>query len=455
MSLLSTLVAFVVALGVLIVFHELGHYAVARLCGVKVLRFSVGFGAPVWSRTLGRDRTQWAVALIPLGGYVKMLDEREGPVAPAEVHRAFNRQSVWRRIAIVAAGPVANFLLALVLYWALLVHGIPGVRPVVDEPPPGSLAHAARFEAGDILTAVDGTPVRTWQDLRWRLLEKALAHSNAEVRVETDGGETRMRNLDLSGLSSDDLDANFLREVGLSSYKPPLPAVIGQVLPGSVASEASLAEGDEILSAAGTEVVRWDQFVDAVRSRPDQVVELEILRGGVVRTVTLTPEGRSENGRQVGRIGVGPRLDEAAARRYSVEVSYGPLEALYEASVRTWEVSIFTLRMLWKMVRGEVSLKNLSGPITIADYAGQSAKMGWLAYVSFLAIISISLGVLNLLPVPLLDGGHLMYYAVEVLKGSPVSERTLEIGQRVGMAVLFSLMAFAIFNDINRLVGGS
>lgn len=455
MSLLSTIASFIVALGVLIVFHEFGHYFVARLCGVKVLRFSVGFGAPVWSRSLGRDGTQWAVSLIPLGGYVKMLDEREGPVAPAEAHRAFNRQSVWRRIAIVAAGPAANFLLAVLLYWALLVHGIPGVRPVVDDPPAGSLAAAARFEAGDILTAVDGVPVRTWQELRWRLLEKALAHASVEVQVESDRGERRVRGLDLSRLDSEDLDAGFLQKLGLASYKPPLPAVIGQVLPGSVASEAGLAEGDEILSAAGIEVSRWDQLVDVVRARPAEPVELEVLRGGVARTVTLTPESRSENGRQVGRIGIGPRMDEASTRRYVVEVNYGPLEALGEAGRRTWEVSAFTVRMLWKMVRGEVSLKNLSGPITIADYAGQSAKMGWLAFVSFLAIISISLGVLNLLPVPLLDGGHLMYYAVEILKGSPVSERTLEIGQRVGMAVLFSLMAFAIFNDINRLVGGS
>lgn len=455
MSLLSTVVAFIVALGVLIVFHEFGHYLAARLCGVKVLRFSVGFGAPVWSRTLGRDGTQWAVALIPLGGYVKMLDEREGPVAPAEAHRAFNRQSVWRRIAIVAAGPLANFLLAVVLYWALFLHGIPGVRPVVDPPPAGSVAAAARFEAGDILTAVDGVQVRTWQELRWQLLDKALARARVEVQVETDSGERRLRKLDLSSVESEDLDANFLQKLGLSSYKPSLPAVIGQVVAGSVASDAGLSEGDEVLSAGGAEVLRWDQFVEAIRARPGQNLELEVLRGGAVRVVTLVPEARSENGRQVGRIGVGPRLDESAAQRYSVEVSYGLFHALSEAAGRTWEVSVFTVRMLWKMVLGEVSLKNLSGPITIADYAGQSAKLGWLAYVSFLAVISISLGVLNLLPVPLLDGGHLMYYSVEIIKGSPVSERSLEIGQRVGMAVLFSLMAFAIFNDINRLVGGS
>ncbi len=455
MNLLSTAVAFVVALGVLIVFHEFGHYLVARLCGVKVLRFSVGFGNPVWSRRLGRDGTEWAVALIPLGGYVKMLDEREAPVPQGERHRAFNRQSVWRRIAIVAAGPMANFLLAILLYWVLLVHGIPGVRPVVGEPAAGTPAAAARFESGDILTAVDGAPVRTWQELRWRLLDKALARGTAEVQVETDRGETRTRNLDLSGLASDELDAEFLQKLGFARYQPPLPPVIGKVVPGGVADAAGLLEGDEILAADGVEVERWDQLVEAVRARPGQPVELEVLRGGASRPVTLTPAEEMENGRKVGRVGIGPRMDEAAARRYVTEVSYGPLAAVGEAVRRTWEASAFTVQMLWKMVLGQVSLKNLSGPITIADYAGQSAQMGWLAYVSFLALISISLGVLNLLPVPLLDGGHLMYYLAEIIKGSPVSERSLEIGQRVGMVVLFSLMAFAIFNDINRLFGGS
>ena len=455
MNLLSTVAAFVVALGVLIVFHEFGHYLVARLCGVKVLRFSVGFGTPVWSRQLGRDGTQWAVALIPLGGYVKMLDEREGPVAPAERHRAFNRQSVWRRIAIVVAGPAANFLLAVALYWVLLVHGIPGVRPVVGEPPAGSAAAAARFEAGDILTAVDGAPVRTWQELRWRLLDKALARGVAEVTVETDGGKVGVRRLDLSGLDSGELDAEFLNALGFARYQPPLPPVIGKVMPGSVAEAAGLVAGDEVLSAGGVEVERWDQVVEEVRSRPGQPVMLEVLREGVTLAVTLTPAKEMENGRAVGRVGIGPRMDEAAARRYLSEVSYGPLPAAGEAVRRTWDATAFTVQMLWKMVLGQVSLRNLSGPITIADYAGQSAQLGWLAYLGFLALISISLGVLNLLPVPLLDGGHLMYYLVEIFKGSPVSERALEIGQRVGMVVLFSLMAFAIFNDINRLVGGS
>ncbi len=455
MNLLSTAAAFVVALGVLIVFHEFGHYLVARLCGVKVLRFSVGFGNPLWSRRLGRDGTEWAVALIPLGGYVKMLDEREAPVPPEQRHRAFNRQSVWRRIAIVSAGPVANFLLAVLLYWVLLVHGIPGVRPVVGEPAAGTPAAAARFESGDILTAVDGAPVRTWQELRWRLLDKALARGTAEVQVETDRGEARVRSLDLSALDSDELDAEFLQKLGFGRYQPPLPPVIGKVVAGSVAESAGLREGDEILAADGAEVERWDQLVEAVRARPGQPVDLEVLRDGTRVPVTLIPAEEVENGRKVGRVGIGPRMDEAAARRYVTEVSYGPVAAIGEAVRRTWEASAFTVQMLWKMVLGQVSLKNLSGPITIADYAGQSAQMGWLAYVSFLALISISLGVLNLLPVPLLDGGHLMYYLAEIIKGSPVSERSLEIGQRVGMVVLFSLMAFAIFNDINRLFGGS
>lgn len=455
MNILSTLAAFVVALGSLIIFHELGHYVVARLCGVKVLRFSVGFGAPIWKRTIGRDATEWAISAIPFGGYVKMLDEREAPVAPAELHRAFNRQNVWRRVAIVIAGPLANFILAILLYWVLFVHGIPGIRPVVGVPPANSAAAVAHFEAGDVITRVGGDAVKTWQDLRWQLLKYAVRREAVAIEVENLRGEIDTRRLDLSGLSADDLDADFLKVVGLGRYQPPLAPVIGKVLPGSAAERAGLREGDEIIAVDGTEVERWDALVDIIRKRPDQAVALVIARGSTEIEIAVTPVPEQEGDQLVGRIGIGPKIDPAEAKRWMTEVSYGPVAAIGEAARKTWDASAFTLQMLWKMVVGEVSLKNLSGPITIADYAGQSAQMGWLAYLSFLALISISLGVLNLLPVPLLDGGHLMYYAVEILKGSPVSERTLEMGQRVGMIVLFGLMAFAIYNDIHRLVGGS
>ncbi|MBI1397875.1 MAG: RIP metalloprotease RseP [Betaproteobacteria bacterium] len=455
MSFLTTVVAFLLALGVLIVFHEFGHYIVARWCGVKVLRFSVGFGAPLWRRRLGRDGTEWAIGAFPIGGYVKMLDEREGPVAHAELHRAFNRQNVWRRIAIVSAGPLANFLLAILLYWVLYAHGIPGVRPAVETPQIGTPAAAAAFRAGDLIRSVDGVPVQTWQELRWSLLDKAVEGRTVVVEVEGLDGNLYARRLDLGRIDSESLDADFLAELGIRPYQPPLPAVVGKILSSGAAAKAGLEEGDRIVAIDAHPIQRWDDLVTEVRKRPDQLMTVTVLRDGRTLNLTMTPAAEEEGGETIGRIGIGPRTDPEAMKRYITEVRYPFFRAATEAVRKTWEASTFTLEMIWKMVIGRVSIKNLSGPLTIADYAGQSAQLGWLPYVSFVALVSISLGVLNLLPVPLLDGGHLMYYSVEIIKGRPVSERALEIGQRVGVVLLFSLMAFAIYNDIQRLVGGS
>jgi regulator of sigma E protease len=449
MSLLITLIAFLVALGLLIVVHEFGHYLVARWCGVKVLRFSVGFGQPLLVRRLGADQTEWAVAAFPLGGYVKMLDEREGEVAPAERHRAFNRQSVWRRFAIVLAGPVANFLLAIAVYWLLFMHGVPGLKPVLGTPPAESPAAQAQVVAGETVLAVEDQPVQTWQDVRWILLERAVDRQAVTLQVQNEKGEIAFRRVDLSGLTAEDLDSDFLGKIGLLRFSP---AVISEVRGGSPGERAGLQPGDKIIQADGKRIESWEQLVEIVAPKAGVPVDLVVERGGAPLRMSITPEAASDAGKTVGRIGVG--RDPGVLERQMVQVSYGPVAALGEAVARTWEVSVLSLRMLGKMIMGEVSLKNLSGPITIADYAGQSAQMGWLPYVSFIALISISLGVLNLLPVPLLDGGHLMYYLVEMVKGRPVSDRALEIGQRVGMVVLFSLMAFAIYNDIHRLVGG-
>jgi regulator of sigma E protease len=448
MSLLTTLIAFLVALGVLIVVHEFGHYLVARLCGVKVLRFSVGFGQPLLVRRAGADRTEWVVAAFPLGGYVKMLDEREGDVAPAERHRAFNRQSVSRRFAIVLAGPAANFLLAVFVYWLLFMHGVPGLKPMLGAPPAGTPAAQAQFTAGETVLSVAEVPVRTWQDVRWVLLERAVDRTTVTLEVQNEKGEIAFRKLDLSHLSANDLDSEFLERIGLTRFAP----VIIAVQPGKAGERAGMQARDEVVEADGKPIASWEQLIAAVAPKANVPMELVVLRGGEPVRITVTPEAASDGGRTVGRIGVSP--DPALFEQQRVTVSYGPLAAVREAAVRTWEVSILSLRMLGKMIVGEVSLKNLSGPITIADYAGQSAQMGWLPYVSFIALISISLGVLNLLPVPLLDGGHLMYYLIEMVKGRPVSDRAVEIGQRVGMVVLFSLMAFALYNDIYRLVGG-
>jgi len=453
MSLVLTIAAFVLALGSLILFHELGHYLVARALGVKVLRFSIGFGRPLVARKYGVDRTEWVIAAFPLGGYVKMVDERDGLVAPADLPRAFNRQSVYRRIAIVAAGPIANFLLAIGLYWVLFISGMPGLRPIIDEPPRGSPAHSAGFRSGEILQAIGGEPVATWQDARWLLLQHAVNRANIRIEVRDPRGYIEVRNLDFSGLTAADLDGDFLRAAGLVRFNPPVAPVLGQVVKGGPADRAGLRVGDRVRAIDGVETRTWQEVVAAVRERPGGKLDLEIERpDSGLSTIVVITDSIAEGAKNIGRIGAAPRMDPEALKSVTTEVRYGVVDSFGHAIAKTWETSLFSLRMLGKMLTGHISLKNLSGPITIADYAGQSAQVGWVAYLSFVALISISLGVLNLLPVPLLDGGHLMYYIVEILKGRPVSERAMQIGQQVGMAVLFTLMLLALYNDVNRLI---
>jgi regulator of sigma E protease len=409
---------------------------------------------PLLKKKFGRDQTEWVLAAFPLGGYVKMLDEREGDVDPGERHRAFNQQSVWRRIAIVAAGPIANFLLAILLYWILFVSGVPGLKPVLGTPPTDTPAAVAQLRSGDLVTKVDEVPIETWQSLRWELLDHAVQKNVVKLEVIDDRERMRFANLDLSGIGPEELDAGLLKQIGIVRFDAPIDPVLGDVLEGDPASRDGLRSGDVIEAVGGKPVSRWSEVVAAVRAAPGQTLAFDILRDGVALTVTVTTDTVSDANTSIGRIGAGPKIDEERLERLLVQVRYPVGEALYRASQKMVEVSVFTLRMLGRMIVGDVSLKNLSGPITIADYAGQSAKIGWLAYLNFLALISISLGVLNLLPVPVLDGGHLMYYLVEIGKGSPVSDRALELGQRVGLVLLFSLMAFAIYNDLGRLASG-
>jgi regulator of sigma E protease len=454
MSFLQTVVAFIVALGVLIVVHEYGHYLVARLCGVKVLRFSVGFGRPLalWRR--GRDQTEWVIAAVPFGGYVKMLDEREGTVAPEEAHRAFNRQSVARRFAIVLAGPLFNFAFAILVYTGLYLYGLPEARPILGEPPAGTPAAVAGLRSGDTVRAAQGERIETWQELRWRVLQAALQRE--PLRLELEGGQGHLRDatLDLTRYPADEVETDALEHIGLRLYRPPLDPVIGQVVSGGPAERAGLAAGDRIVRAGDKRIGAWDELVAAIRAHAGRPLSLLVESDGRTRAVEVVPDSVTQGDARIGRIGAAPFIPPAHAEKMLVRAQHGPLESLGKAFAKTWDISIFSLKMLGRMLMGEVSWKHLSGPVTIADFAGQSAQAGWISYLTFLALISISLGVLNLLPIPLLDGGHLMYYAIELVKGSPVSERAMELGQRVGLALLLVMMAFAFYNDLNRLLTG-
>jgi regulator of sigma E protease len=454
LNLLHTIVAFVVALGVLIVVHEYGHYLVARLCKVKVLRFSVGFGRPLVQWRSGGDGTEWVIAAVPFGGYVKMLDEREGPVAAHEVDRAFNRQSVWKRFAIVVAGPVFNFVFAILVYAGLFMYGLPEARPVLAEPPPGSIAAAAGLHAGDTVRATNGAPLSTWQDLRWIILQSALQGQAVTLETVNERGHIAVSALDLRGFAAAEVESDVMERAGLRLFRPPLEPVLGNLIAAGPAERAGLKEGDRIVLAGGKPVDSWETLVTAVRAGPGVPLRLEVERGGARMSVDVVPETVTSGESRIGRIGAGPRIPPSHADRIFVRMQYGPLESLAKAATKTWDISVFSLKMLGKMLIGEVSWKHLSGPVTIADFAGQSAQLGWLSYLTFLALISISLGVLNLLPIPLLDGGHLMYYAIEIIKGRPVSERAMELGQRVGLALLLVMMAFAFYNDLNRLLAG-
>jgi regulator of sigma E protease len=449
--------AFLLALGILVVVHELGHYFAARACGVKVLRFSVGFGHPFWSRRFGDDQTEWALAAFPLGGYVKMLDEREGPVAEHELARSFNRQPVRRRAFIVAAGPIANLLLAIVLYWILFLHGVEELRPRLAAPPAGTVAAMAGVAAGSEVRAVNGVFIQTWQELRWEVLRQALDRQAIELTFGSEsavGSPASVVRLELGDLSLADMEKDPLRPLGLLLYRPKLPPVIGEVSPGSAAADAGLMDGDWVRLINGQSVTDWSAVAITARESPGLVLLFQIDRGGQLLSVEVIPRAVDENGSRIGRLGVRAKIPKDADAERFVEVQYGVFSGLGKAITQTWDTSIFSLRMMGRMLIGELSWKNLSGPVTIADYAGQSAHMGGTHYVRFLALISISLGVLNLLPIPVLDGGHLLYYLVEVIRGGPLSERVMEYGQQIGFLILGLLMAFAFYNDIHRLISG-
>ena len=448
--------AFIVTIGILVSFHEYGHFAVARALGFKVLRFSVGFGKPLY-RWRGRTPsgavvagtpapapTEYWISSIPLGGYVKLLDEREGPVPAAERHMAFNRRPIPQRIAVLAAGPGFNFVFAIMAYWLMFVTGVPSLKAFVGEVTPGSTAAQAGLAEYDEILAVGDQPTPTWEAATLAILDELLRDGRIDMTVEGADGRTRTVELDVRGREAELTEPESLWE-GLGFSPGALPPVIGAVTPDGPAERAGFLQGDRLLNAEGEPMDNWATWVEFIRSRPGQTVSVLVQRSGNERRLTLAIGSVDQEGQVIGRIGAG-------ADNY-VEQRYGVVESVPRGIARTWEMSALTLRMLGRMVVGDVSVRNISGPLTIAAFAGDSARAGLTAILSFLAIVSISLGILNLLPVPLLDGGQIVYQAVEWAKGSPLSERAMLIGQQVGLVMLFVLMSFAFYNDFARIFG--
>ncbi|MCJ8285456.1 MULTISPECIES: RIP metalloprotease RseP [Halomonas] len=451
MGLIQNILAVIVVLGLLVTFHEFGHFWVARRCGVKVLRFSVGFGSPLWSR-FDRHGTEFAIAAIPLGGYVKMLDEREGEVPEDQLDQAFNRKSVWARMAIVAAGPLANFLLALVAYWALFVAGTTTVVPVVGDVTPQTPAAEAGLESGMELTAIGGETVRSWDEVNLKLVAAIGASGSLEIEAREEGSSaSRSYRAPVENwLVGQDPPAP-LATLGIAPWRPDMPAVIGQVMEGEPAAEAGLQAGDRVLSIDDRAVSDWPDLVERVRARPGQTLSLEVERNGESKALSLTPRiNRLDDGSEIGYIGAGVAPVDWP-QQYQREIRYGPLDAVGQAASRTAEMTLLTFDAVRKMVVGLISPTNLSGPITIARIAGDTARSGLESFINFMAYLSISLGVLNLLPIPVLDGGHLLYYLVEAVRGRPVSERTQAVGLKVGLALVGTLMIMALYFDVMRL----
>lgn len=455
-SVLISVAAFIVALGILITVHEFGHYWVARKMGVKVLRFSIGFGKPLLRWVRGEDKTEYVIAALPLGGYVKMLDARENAeIAEADRDHEFTQKPLYARFAIVFAGPLFNFIFAFFAYWLLFVAGITGVKPVIGSVLPDSLAAHAGIESGEQIRQLDGEPIQTWEQFSSHLIQ--IAVDGGRVQLQLSRSEDGVfRQVELSIPQKMEIQpALLMREVGLSPQGPDYENIVDSIADGSAAQQAGLQAGDRITMINTTPIANWQGLVEIIRANPGVSLALIVERGEdhQQHNLSVIPARIDVQGKEIGQLGVRPRsLSEQAWAPYLTEQRYGVIESIAQSLQRIIDTSVLSLKMFGRMLIGEASLDNLSGPITIADYAGKTATIGLSEFLSFLALISISLGIINLLPIPLLDGGHLMYYLIEFVKGSPVSEQVEIFGQRIGIALLLTLMSIAFINDFARLL---
>jgi len=450
MSFLITILAFIVALGILVTVHEFGHYWVAKKLGIKVLRFSIGFGKPLWRKIFSKDKTELVIAALPIGGYVKMLDENEGEVPEAEKHRAFNRQSLPVKVAVVTAGPLFNLIFAVFAYWVVNVVGVEGIVPQVGHVVKESLAESSGFKPGDLILGVDGRKMEFWGQQRLYILNKALNRKKIAFEIDRKGHKKNLE-IDMANVDMDKITSSIMgRGLGLYPYMPPLEAVIGEVLEGPAKNSGMIA-GDRIIKINDKKIDNWNKLVEVVQASAGVNITVTYLRNNNPFQVVLKPDSANENNKVIGRIGITPEITPLP-ENLLVHQRYGIVGGMKEAVGDTYVMSVITLKLLYKMLTLEISSKNISGPITIAQYAGYSAKAGIDKFMVFLAIISISLGILNLLPVPVLDGGHLLFYMIEAVKGSPLSNRAMYHGQQIGIVMLIGLMLLAFYNDILRLI---
>jgi regulator of sigma E protease len=446
--------AFLVAIAILVAVHEWGHYIVARLMGVKVLRFSIGFGRPLWTRRSGPDQTEYCLSAIPIGGYVKLLDERDCEVAHEERDRAFNRKPIPARIAILVAGPALNFIFAILAYWCLFMMGVPGTKPIIGDVAEASIAADAGLVGGDRIIGVGNRAVATWEGAVLGMLRELLSEGDISLRVTNENGDERSVILNTAGKASVLTEPGRLfTEIGIETWSPDLPPVIDTLTPDGPAAQAGFLPGDRVLEAGGEKIDSWPAWVDFVRAHPSEQIEVTVLRNMESISLSLTIGAVSEGQETIGRIGASVRIPDDLYKEIRAEQSYGPVAALPVAVSKTWEMIGLTVRMVASMFTGDVSVKNISGPINIAQYAGLSASIGFAPFLNFLAIVSISLGILNLLPIPMLDGGQIVYQIIEGATGSPLSERFQMIGQQVGIVFLLLLMSFAFYNDLSRIFG--